>query len=257
MKDIDEEKTTILEEGPPFSDQDVEDHSEAEEEAWEEEDAPRRSRRSLFLVGLLCVVFGILALVIISFMKLSVNKPVLIGERIRVRITSPGSIFEEKKPTVSESSESSVIIEERDLGDKKVFILQEKEVATEEKGVKVAEREGKRPEIEEKEEDKPQVAMVGEAKGPAKSAGTPPEGRYTVNIASFRTRVRAERLTKELEDKGFEPFIEKADIPKKGTWYRVAVGRFSSRGEALHFAQALREKGIKYSFVRKLRETAQ
>jgi len=62
---------------------------------------------------------------------------------------------------------------------------------------------------------------------------------------------------RELEEKGYEAFVEKASISQKGTWYRVAVGRFSSRGEALAFAQGLKEKGINYSFVRKLKGVKQ
>ncbi len=59
---------------------------------------------------------------------------------------------------------------------------------------------------------------------------------------------------KELEEKGYKPFAEETNIPQKGTWYRVAVGRFSSRGEAVAFTQGLERKGINYSFVRKLKE---
>lgn len=63
MKDIIEEKTKVLEEVPPFSDQDAEEYPEVEEEDWEEEDTLRRSRRSPLLVGLFCVVFEALLLV--------------------------------------------------------------------------------------------------------------------------------------------------------------------------------------------------
>jgi len=126
----------------------------------------------------------------------------------------------------------------------------EKEAPKEEKEVIVAERGGKRPEIEGKEEEKTQVTMVEEPKGLAIPEGKLPTGRrYTLNIASFRDKGKADRLVRELEEKGYEAFVEKADIPQKGTWYQVAVGRFSSRVEALAFAQGLNEKGINYSFL--------
>lgn len=214
----------------------------------------KRSKRVLLLVGLFCVVFGFLMLTVVLFMKPEVKRPQLVGKRIRLPITSiekkeqppiPGAVEEERmeekplegrklkeeKPIVSEPSEPSIMVEEREVGNKKVFILGEEEAPKEEE-VSVAEGEGKRPEIE----------------------GKLPTGMYTLNIASFRDKANADRLMKELEEKGYAAFVEKANIPQKGTWYRVAVGRFSSRGEALTFAQELKKKGINYSFVRKLKE---
>jgi cell division septation protein DedD len=277
MKDISEEKTKVLEEVSPFSNQDAEEYPEVEEEDWKEEDTPRGSHRSPLLVGLFCVIFGVLLVVAILYMKPGVKRPQLVGERIRVPITSiekeekprisdfvergkkpsEGISLEEEKPTVSEPSEPSIKIEEREVDSKKVFIFSEKEVPKEEKELKEVKVEAKRPEIEGKEEGKPQVTMVEEPKGLAIPEGKLPKGRYTVNIASFRKRGRAERLMKDLEEKGYEAFVEKANIPQKGIWYRVAVGRFSSRGEALAFARDLKEKGINYSFVRKLKEVKQ
>ena len=148
-------------------------------------------------------------------------------------------ILEGKKPIVSEPPEPSMVIQDSGLS-KKVSILGEKEAPK-----------------EEKEGEKTQVTMVEEPKGLAIPKGKLPTGRYTLNIASFRDKGNADRLVRELEEKGYEAFVEKASIPQKGTWYRVAVGRFSSRGEALAFAQGLKEKGINYSFVRKLKEVKQ
>ena len=236
----------------------------------------KRSKRVLLLVGLFCVVFGFSMLTVVLFMKPEVKRPQLVGKRIRLPITSiekkehppiPGAVEEERmeekplegrklkeeKLIVSEPSEPSIMVEEREVGNKKVFILGEEEAPKEEE-VSVAEGEGKRPEIEGKEEGKPQVAMVEEPKSLEIPAGRLPTGMYTLNIASFRDKANADRLMKELEEKGYAAFVEKANIPQKGTWYRVAVGRFSSRGEALTFAQELKKKGINYSFVRKLKE---
>ncbi|NIN93104.1 hypothetical protein GTN42_05865 [bacterium] len=149
-------------------------------------------------------------------------------------------------------------IPEREL-DKKVFTPGEKELELlkEEKEVKVAEVEAIKPDIEGKEEQKPQVVKVEEPKGQAIPQGKLPTGVYTVHIASFRDEGNADRVMKELDEKGYKAFIEKATIPQKGTWYRVSVGRFPSRREALVFAQRLKKKGISYSFVRKLKEVKQ
>jgi cell division septation protein DedD len=280
MRDFNDEKTRILEEEPPFSDEDAEDNSIIEEEDWEEYAPWWRSGGSLLRIGLLCVMVVVLALVFISYMKPSVEEPEFVGARMRVRIRpsggEQGSRFsvagtgqekgerpleqgisgEVQKSTGAVSSEPSIEIEQRDLDEEAVFILREKEAPKEEGAVEVSKVEERPSEIRGKEGgEQPQVAMVGEAKPSGKNEQRPPEAIYTVNIASFRTRDRAERLTKELREKELEPFIEKADIPQKGVWYRVAVGRFSSTSEALDFARGLKEKGIDYSFVRKLGES--
>ncbi len=236
-----------------------------------------RSRGSLILIGLLFVVFGSLALVFALFIKPEVQRPQFVGERIRLPImsvekeegpripgivedtgmeekSSEGGILEEEKPIGSEPPEPSAIIEGEGIENKELSIFAEKEVSEEKSDLPVDEMEGKRTEIEGEEEEKTKVAMVEESKGLVISEGKITTGRFTLNIASFRNKDNADRLMKELEEKGYEAFIEKANIPGKGTWYRVAVGRFSSRGEALAFARGLKEKGVSYSFVRKITE---
>jgi cell division septation protein DedD len=235
----------------------------------------RRSRRPLFLVGLLCVVFASLVLIVVLFTKPEVKRPQFVEERVRLPMKSiekegepripgvveeegmeekplEGGILDEEKPIVSESPEPLIVIQESGA-DKKVLILGEKEAPREEKEVTGDQGEVKKPEIEGSEEEKTQVAMVEDRKGPSIPEVRLPTSGYTVNIASFRDKGNADRLMKELEEKGYEAFIEKVNIAQKGTWYRVAMGRFSSREEALTFAQGLKEKGISYSFVRQLK----
>jgi len=128
------------------------------------------------------------------------------------------------------------------------------EKGREEKGDKVAEVEEKKPEIKPKEEGKPQIAIVEEPKGRAIPEWKLPPGRYTVNVGSFRKSIRAERLMNELKKKGYKTFVTEATIPQKGTWYRVSLGRFPTRGEAQAFARALKKKEGIDSFVRELKE---
>lgn len=293
MKDFTDDKPEkdTSEEVPVLSDRDPEDSSEVEEEYSEEDTLsemdtspqafasmtrPKWSKRSLILVLLLCVVFGVLLLVVISFMKPEEKRPQIVDKRIKPSIETierekestisgiVGRKETEEKPVgealpegeksiVAKPLKSSVAIQER--GPKKeMSIPGGEEVPKQEIPVPGAEVEGRKLEIEKREQGESQVAMVEESKGRAIPEGKRPRGRYTVNVASFRERVRAERLTKELEKKGYKAFVEEAPISKKGTWYRVAVGRFSSRGEAQTFARTLKEKEKMDSFVRELKE---
>jgi cell division septation protein DedD len=199
---------------------------------------------------LLCVLFGAVLLGLISFMKPEVKRPSWVGQRIRLPISS---VEREEKPPVMERSEPRAVTPGENV-EEKIRVTADKEVPKEEREAAVAEIEVKKPEIEGEGRGKTRVAVVEEPEGPARPEGKLPKGLYTVNIASFRKRDRAERLMGELGGKGYEAFVEEANIPQKGTWYRVAVGRFSSRKNALAFARELKEQGIDYSFVRKLGE---
>jgi cell division septation protein DedD len=276
------------EEVPAFSDRDLEDYLKVEEEYSEGGEMPtevdpspqtlaslkrqKRSKRSLMFIALFCIGLGILVLAAFYFMRPEVRKPQIVAKRMKRPIpaaggeekrTVPGVVGEEKvpeagilekeKPAVSAPSEPSMIIRERGA-DKKVIILGGKELPKEEE-VKVPEEEARKPETREESQEKPQVAKVEEPKIRSAPEEKLQAGRYTVNVGSFREMARAERLRKELEDKGYKASVAKAAIPKKGTWYRVSVGRFPSRVEAEAFSRALKEKDGLRSFVRELKET--
>ena len=291
MKDSNHERPEKdgSEEVAVFSDRDLEDYLRVEEEYSREGEIPteedpsppilaslkrqRRSKRSLMFVALLCLGMGIVVLAIFFFMKPEVRKPQIVAKRMKRPISSveqkekpgisgvvgkkegeekpsEGTIPEGEKPS---TSEPSAIIRERGA-DKKVIILGGKELLKEEKEVKVPEGEGITPETKEKEEEKPRVAKVEEPKVQAIPEQKLPMGKFTINVASFRQKVRAERLMGELKNKGYKAFVAEASIPKRGTWYRVSVGRFPSRGEAETFARELKEKDGLDSFVRELKE---
>lgn len=272
-----------------FSNEDLEDYPEVEsteEEATSKAADPppqvlaslkrqRRSKRSFMLIILLCLGLGALVLAFFLVTKPEVKKPRIIakhvpsGERGDVATTPAApekekegeEAFKGRRPEGERpvSSEPTIVITEEGTR-KKVFILGEKEVAKEEEEVRAAEGEGrssereKKSEVEDKEEGRPRVAKVEETKPPVKTTLKPPAGRYTVNVASFREKARAERLMKELDGKGYRAFVAKSALPKKGTWYRVSVGRFSSREEAQAFAKTLKEKEGMDSFVREFKE---
>ncbi|MBK7630195.1 MAG: OmpA family protein [Ignavibacteriales bacterium] len=56
---------------------------------------------------------------------------------------------------------------------------------------------------------------------------------YCVQVSSWRTSEKAENEAKRLQSKGFNSFIEIADIKElDGRWYRVRIGYFNSLNEA-------------------------
>lgn len=74
-------------------------------------------------------------------------------------------------------------------------------------------------------------------------------GRYAVQIVSQRTRKEAEAsaamLSKRHQDLlgNIDPFIVRADIPGKGTYYRVRIGPYAENQSASTMCQKLKGRG--------------
>lgn len=67
-------------------------------------------------------------------------------------------------------------------------------------------------------------------------------GDYTVQIASFSEIDSARELENSLKSKTLPAYIKVAQIPGKGTWYRVRVGGFNSKSEASSYAEYLKSE---------------
>jgi serine-type D-Ala-D-Ala carboxypeptidase (penicillin-binding protein 5/6) len=62
---------------------------------------------------------------------------------------------------------------------------------------------------------------------------------YVLQLATFRERERAELFSRQISDKGFEAFIEKASLQQGETGYRVRVGPYSELLTAQETAQEI------------------
>ncbi len=52
--------------------------------------------------------------------------------------------------------------------------------------------------------------------------------KFTLQLSSFQDRSEAEAFHQRLIRAGYEPYIARAEVPDKGTWYRVRLGGYSS-----------------------------
>lgn len=57
-------------------------------------------------------------------------------------------------------------------------------------------------------------------------------GAFTLQLSAFQTRPDADRFAARLRDRGYAPYILAAEVPGKGTWYRVRMGSFASKEAA-------------------------
>jgi septal ring-binding cell division protein DamX len=78
----------------------------------------------------------------------------------------------------------------------------------------------------------------------ALDAGPPSRGDYTLQVSAFETEAEARAFAAALERKGFSPFVRQADIPGKGTWYRVRMGKFASEKNARRAKSLLNRSDI-------------
>lgn len=61
------------------------------------------------------------------------------------------------------------------------------------------------------------------------------DGGWTLQLSAYQDRGEADRFSAGLRDKGYAPYIVGAEIPGKGTWFRVRMGRFASRDAATRY----------------------
>jgi cell division septation protein DedD len=66
--------------------------------------------------------------------------------------------------------------------------------------------------------------------------------RFAVQLASYRTRPRAEGLRAMLEDVGYGAYVVVSNVPPSGRYYRVRVGPFNTREEAQEIALNMQDR---------------
>ncbi len=79
--------------------------------------------------------------------------------------------------------------------------------------------------------------------GPSGPSVSRNEGSLTVQVGSYKDQNEANQKAGSLKAAGVEARVVKADIPNKGTWYRVQAGRFTSREEAARYGSQLKARG--------------
>lgn len=63
---------------------------------------------------------------------------------------------------------------------------------------------------------------------------------YMVQVGSFRELDTARSLKTRLSKNGYYPFLMEAEIPGKGVWHRVYLGRYANKEEALLAAESVK-----------------
>ncbi|HET9299294.1 MAG TPA: SPOR domain-containing protein [Candidatus Polarisedimenticolaceae bacterium] len=78
---------------------------------------------------------------------------------------------------------------------------------------------------------------------------TSPTGAFTLQLGASPTRDDAERQASRLREKGYAPYIVAAEVPGKGTWYRVRMGSFPNKEAATRYLQDFKRETQAEAFV--------
>ncbi len=104
----------------------------------------------------------------------------------------------------------------------------------------------------EKPKDKLSALAAG-ATDPMSAGGTlvasGAEGGWQVQVSSFRTQAEADAFATQLRARGHKAHVQRAEIPTRGTWFRVKIGPFGTQHEAIKYRSSFEAKEKMPGFV--------
>jgi cell division septation protein DedD len=83
---------------------------------------------------------------------------------------------------------------------------------------------------------------VKSAVATSKTVVSGPGVPHVLQVASFRSPDEAGILLRRLEKKGYQPYIQQADLGSKGVWFRVFLGPYTSQEQAKLAAISIKTK---------------
>jgi cell division septation protein DedD len=84
---------------------------------------------------------------------------------------------------------------------------------------------------------------------PKPPEATASNGAFTLQLGASPNRDDAERQASRLREKGYAPYIVAAEVPGKGTWYRVRMGSFPTKDAATRYLQDFKRETQAEAFV--------
>jgi DedD protein len=91
-----------------------------------------------------------------------------------------------------------------------------------------------------------QVEASAEAKKEAPSGHM---GGYQLQVSSFKTHEEADTFAQQLRVRGHKAYVVEANVPGRGTWYRVRVGPFPTQAAATSYRSTFEAKEHVVPFV--------
>ena len=84
----------------------------------------------------------------------------------------------------------------------------------------------------------------------ASKSGSLPKDTYFIQAGSFQNPAEADNLKAKLALLGLQASVEPANLPDRGTWYRVRLGPYARVGDIDRVRQTLAQNGVEAQMVR-------
>ncbi len=79
--------------------------------------------------------------------------------------------------------------------------------------------------------------------------GSGSKGAFTLQLSSTQKRTDANRFIEKLRGKGYAPFLTEAEVPGRGTWYRIRLGSFPNKEMAARYLTDFKRETQLEAFV--------
>jgi len=89
----------------------------------------------------------------------------------------------------------------------------------------------------------------GQANNEAQAVPAGHDGNYQLQVSSFKTHEEADKFAQELRVRGHKAYVITANVPSRGTWYRVRVGPFPTQAAASAYRSSFEAKEHVVPFV--------
>ncbi|MEW6618744.1 MAG: SPOR domain-containing protein [bacterium] len=158
---------------------------------------------------------------------------------------------EQQEKELAKKGEKEKLLADQKEKERLAKLAQEKELAMkeEEEQKRRLQKELKRKqEVEKKALEAKQKAIKEQKPQPPveekETPSSPSQEEFTIQLQSSQNRERVEELLTELRNRGYLAYAIQVDLKEKGIWYRIRLGKYNSREEALNEAEKLKNKGV-------------
>src|SRR5438067_11721697 len=93
------------------------------------------------------------------------------------------------------------------------------------------------------------AASEAQASGETQPVQAGHDGNYQLQVSSFKTHEEADAFAQQLRVRGHKAYVIQANVPSRGTWYRVRVGPFPTQAAASAYRSSFEAKEHVVPFV--------
>ncbi len=72
---------------------------------------------------------------------------------------------------------------------------------------------------------------------------------FTLQLSASQMREDADKFAAKLRERGYAPYVVESEVPGRGKWYRVRIGRFASKDAAVKYLADFRRETQLEAFV--------